>query len=80
MRCSSSYLGSCNNHTTVATLHNAITLTVRLGIAVVLTPNVDKDSEIAILMQNAKMDWSAKLTVVDRIGLKVMTVALFHDQ
>ena len=65
--------------TTVATLHSVTTLKVQPGIAVVLTPNVDKDLEIAILMKNVKTDWSAKLMVVDRIGQRDTTVVFFPD-
>ena len=65
--------------TTVATLHSVTTLKVQPGIVVVLMPNVERDLEIAILMKNVKMDWSAKLMVVDLIGLKVMTVVSYPD-
>ena len=65
--------------TTVATHHSVTTLKVQPGIAVVLTPNVDRDLEIAILMKNVKMDWFAKLMVVDRIGQRDTTVVSFPD-
>ena len=65
--------------TTVATLHSVTTLKVQPGIAVVLTPNVDKDLEIAIQMKNARTDWSAKLIVVDQIGQRDTIVVFFHD-
>ena len=65
--------------TIAATFQCVMTIQVQLGIAVGLTTNVEKELEIAILMTNVKMDWSANLIVVDQIGLRDMTVVSFPD-
>ena len=60
---------------TIVVSKNLATQTTLTWIVVPLLPLVEKELETAILMQNARMDWSVVLIIADQIGLKAMTAA-----